>query len=415
MKSSSPMKTKTLLALSATCAAAVLCAEPLAEGGGRRVERIVKDYGAECGYTNSVKEVHIVLHPVPGKEGKGRPLYVVLHSSGHDADAALRCTARLGNHDIYRAPDDFYALYLDCRMAKDSDWWWGANGCRGFRLSPCERRLLSTIEETVEKYSIDRDRIYLCGNSMGGSGALGLGLRHGDVFAAVKANVPALVEHACGRMGWDMARDADACGADIASIPEPPLLVDYSAQNDKWSSGHEHLVSMMRARRYPWMFLWADFGHANADSSVLAKNDVVNALDWTNVRRSDVLPAFTNASCDDSVPWPDRRDSKAPGQINAFFRWKGGKATETSVSIDLFLADMKSRHFAVPDRAVADVTLRRLGALKARRGDSFTWTCAGRSGAAIVGADGALTVPSLEISKEPRTLVVSRSAAGSGS
>ena len=91
------------------------------------------------------------------------------------------------------------------------------------------------------------------------------------------------------------------------------MLIDYSAQNDKWSEGHEHLVSMMRARKYPWTFLWADFGHANNDPVMLAKNDVIHALDWTKVRKSDVLPVFTNASCDNEIPWPGRRDSKAPG------------------------------------------------------------------------------------------------------
>ncbi len=35
---------------------------------------------------------------------------------------------------------------------------------------------------------------------MGGSGALGIGRRHGDVFAAIKANVPAEVKHASNRI-----------------------------------------------------------------------------------------------------------------------------------------------------------------------------------------------------------------------
>ncbi len=74
---------------------------------------------------------------------------------------------------------------------------------------------------------------------------------------------------------------------------------------------------------------------------------------------------------------------------------------------ELFIADVKSRHFTVPDRAVADVALRRLGALKVKRGDSFSWTYGGKTGSAIVGADGLLTVPRLEIMKKPQTLKVS--------
>ena len=49
--------------------------------GSRRVERVVGTYGRECGYDTPVQEVHIVQHPMPGKDGIGRPLYVVLHCS----------------------------------------------------------------------------------------------------------------------------------------------------------------------------------------------------------------------------------------------------------------------------------------------------------------------------------------------
>ena len=403
---------KRLLAMSIAAALIAVSARDLPPSpdslNGRRIERVEKTYGAEFGYKAPVKEVYLVQHPVPGTEGKGRPLYVVLHSAGHDAVSALLCTRTPNNHDIYRAPDDFYALYLDCRMATSTDWWWGSNHNGGLALSPCERRLLATIEEVVVKYSIDRDRIYLSGNSMGGSGTLGLGLRHGNVFAAIKANVPALVKHASSRMGWDMERDVDAPGVDISTFPDPPALVDYSAPNDeKWSTGHEHLIAMMRARKYPWMLLWADFKHANNDSVMLAKNDIIHALDWTNIRKCDVLPVFTNASCDDPSPWPDHRDSPAPGQINGFFRWSDGKASASSVSVNLFLADLKSKHFTVPESAVVDVSLRRIGPFKVKCGDIVSWKFGDRSGTAVVGADGLVTVHGLVIKKSPYVLIVS--------
>ena len=51
-------------------------------------------------------------------------------------------------------------------------------------LVPTEKRIIGTVQWVIEQYGIDPDRVYLCGNSMGGSGALGIGLRHGDLFAA---------------------------------------------------------------------------------------------------------------------------------------------------------------------------------------------------------------------------------------
>ena len=377
---------------------------------GRRVELFSKIYGAEFGYPQAVREIYLVQHPVDGGDRKGRALQVVLHSSGHGAQRALLCTRTPGNHDIYRAPDDFFALYVNCTLARGTDWWWGAQEYGGFGLSPCEKRVMATIEEVVSRYGIDRERIYLCGNSMGGSGVLGIGLRHGDVFAAIKANVPALVKHATERMGWDTNLNANAA-ADLSVLRDPPLLIDYSAPNDKWSAGREHVVAMMKARKYPWMLFWGAFGHANDDAKMLAQNDIIHSFEWTRVRKSDVLPAFTCATSDDAPPWPDRLDSKAPGQINAFFRWSDGKATADSVSLKLFLADLKSRHFTVPAAATADVTLRRLGAFKVKAGDTVDWEYAGRSGKVSIGADALVTIARLVVTGTPRTLTVKKAGA----
>ena len=127
------------------------------------------------------------------------PLYVVLHSAGHDVHSCLACTTKVGNHDIYHSPQDFFALYLDCRANK-GDWWWGINKYPGPEVGPTEKRVIDTVKWVIKQYGIDENRVYLCGNSMGGSGTLGIGMRHGDVFAAIKANVPAEVKHVSSRM-----------------------------------------------------------------------------------------------------------------------------------------------------------------------------------------------------------------------
>lgn len=44
---------------------------------------------------------------------------------------------------------------------------------------------LRVVEDAAHKFGLDRDRIYMTGGSMGGTGALRHGLRHPDVFAAV--------------------------------------------------------------------------------------------------------------------------------------------------------------------------------------------------------------------------------------
>jgi len=63
-------------------------------------------------------------------------------------------------------------------------------------------RELIVVAQDTPRYGIDRNRVYLAGNSMGGQGALALGLPHGEVFAAIHANVPATIWLPAARLGF---------------------------------------------------------------------------------------------------------------------------------------------------------------------------------------------------------------------
>ncbi|MCP4117896.1 MAG: prolyl oligopeptidase family serine peptidase [Desulfobacteraceae bacterium] len=52
-----------------------------------------------------------------------------------------------------------------------------------------ENRILHAIGVARERYNIDSNRIYLRGGSMGGTGAMSLGLKHPEVFASVTSTV----------------------------------------------------------------------------------------------------------------------------------------------------------------------------------------------------------------------------------
>ena len=218
---------------------------------GRKLEWFHHKSLAEWGYTEEQTDTFAVLHPSEDCKAESYPLYVVFHSAGHDVYSTVACTWQKGNHDIYHAPTDMFALYLDCRQHAN-DWWWGGNsahdvigdGREGTEKQPVENRVVATIEWVMEHYPIDRNRVYAVGNSMGGSGALGIAMCRGDLFAAVKANVPAGVCHMAARC--DLGPDAP----EGFRLPDPPVLVDYSAQNDGWSKGHELLYRGMREKKY---------------------------------------------------------------------------------------------------------------------------------------------------------------------
>lgn len=370
---------------------------------GRALEVFKHGVKAEWGYAAPQEDTFFVLHPKD--ERKGAPLYVVLHSAGHDVNSCLQCTLTPGNHDIYHAPEDFYALYLDCRANK-GDWWWGIQSYKGPDVGPTEKRVMDSVRWVVARYGIDPDRVYLCGNSMGGSGTLGIGMRHGDVFAAIKANVPARVEHVSSRMGFPPYPPLAAGTV----LPEPPVCVDYSAPNDSWSTNHEAFVSAMNTRKYALYFYWGPFGHANNNQKILAVNDLVHSFDWLAVKRNELYPVFTDASSNDPLPWPSRLDDKKPGQVNAFFRWRTVADTREKVQVSLYLVTpaMLKTGFAIPSEATATVSLRRLQSFRVKPGETVRWSFGGVGGDVRADAEGLVSVPNLKITDTPRPLTVSR-------
>lgn len=378
---------------------------------GRAFEVFQHGVKKEWGYKAPQQDIFIVVHPKA--ERQNAPLYVVLHSAGHDVISCVKCTANVGNHDIYHSPDDFYALYLDCR-ANGGDWWWGGMHAKDANLikknsggdpTPVERRVMDTVKWVIKKYDIDPNRVYLCGNSMGGSGTLGIGIRNGDAFAAIKANVPAGIEHVSNRMYFP----PQAVPGNV-ELPEPPVTVDYSAPNDGWSFGHERFVKAMNDRKYALYLYWGPFGHANNHAAIMKVNDLINSFDWLNVKKNEAYPVFANASCNSKLPWPDNLNEKAPGQVNAFFRWKNISDTKDKLEISLFLAtsaELKTT-FEIPKEATADVSLRRIQNVQVKSGETLKWTFGSARGEGKADAEGLITIPGLKITGEPTTLTVSR-------
>ena len=135
----------------------------------------------------------------------------------------------------------------------DYDWWWGAKAIEKHpelyknKMTPIENRVFETIEWVIQNYNIDRNRVYLRGTSMGGSGTLGIGLAHGDIFAAIQADVFAGVEHAIYRL-----KDADF---------DPPYLSMIFSHLDKWSRGAEQLLDMISTEYLGASYAWDIYKH----------------------------------------------------------------------------------------------------------------------------------------------------------
>tara|TARA_B100001146_G_scaffold223192_1_gene237302 strand:+ start:14 stop:736 length:723 start_codon:yes stop_codon:yes gene_type:complete len=240
---------------------------------------------------------------------------------------------------------------------------------------------------------------------MGGSGTLGIGMRHGELFAAIKANVPAGIEHVSHRMGFP----PQALPQNV-KLPDPPVVINYSAQNDGWSAGHDLFAKAMNDRSYSLFFYWGPFGHANNHARISKVNDLINSFDWLEVRKNRAYPVFTNASTNNKLPWPDDVRNKGSGQINAFFRWKNLDDKSDQFQISLFLVTEKQLEtaFEIPASSMADVSLRRIQNLRIKPGETFKWSFGKAKGVGVASADGLVTIPGLKITARPTTLEISR-------
>ena len=374
---------------------------------GRTTENFHHGVKQEWGYAAPQEDAFVVVHPKIDRENA--PLYVVLHSAGHDVFSCVDCTKTVGNHDIYRSPDDQFALYLDCRKNR-GDWWWGGMHLRdqgliaknsGGDTVPVEKRVMDTVAWAIKRYKIDPNRVYLSGNSMGGSGTLGIGMRHGDVFAAIKANVPAGVEHVSERMFFPPKSIPEG-----VTLPDPPICINYSAQNDGWSVGHDRFARAMNDRKYALFLYWGPFGHANNSAKIMEVNDLIDSFDWLTEKKNEAYPVFTNASVNSKLPWPDNLKNADPGQVNAFFRWRTLQDTAEAMEVSLFLFSPKNlkTSFEIPSEARADVTFRRLQNFKLKPGASFRWNFGPAQGVGKVDAQGLITVAGLKITSAPAAL-----------
>ena len=111
--------------------------------------------------------------------------------------------------------------------------------------------ILELRELVLAELPIDRERIGICGHSMGGHGALVLGLRNPDLFRSLSAFAPIAAPSLCpwgekafsGYLGSDQAAWRDYDASDLMKSMQAPfpngILIDQGL-NDKFLASQLH-------------------------------------------------------------------------------------------------------------------------------------------------------------------------------
>jgi hypothetical protein len=400
-----------------------------------------------AGESGAENQNHNTFYLVPPKTpADGMPLVVVLHSANRTAynyvsfdHLGVKADGVEDPTTVFtHVPDNYWALYLN---STNNEWWgWNAaNQGAAFKNgrnepSYVEKRVLDTIEWIVQQHHIDRNRIYLCGVSMGGCGTLGIGMPNGDIFAAIRATVPAGTNYAnyrfAGTAGFSPIPALDAPQADFdawkkraagVGLPEPPVICDFSSQEDGWANTQPALVYAAEYGHLPLVLTWGRFGHATFAERMFpeTKCQVGLAFPWLEIKRNEAYPVFTHASSNDVCPWINGPvEFNINGTMNAYFRWKTVEDTPTRFKMQLWIDHPKiagptaaegqpaGENITMPDSATADVTPRRLQQFKVATGQSYAWTVsqdgkAVASGTATPDVANLLTIPKVALGTNP--------------
>lgn len=321
------------------------------------------------------------------------------------------------------------------------DWWTGyhelfgiqakteANWRKGKVYPYTQRRLLSLTDWAIRKWQLDPDQTFVAGNSMGGSGAPMMALRHPDQFAWavswVGVHVPELspkfkasyaavygeqewkVLYEDGSLAWEYFNDA----AFLRRYPEreTPFITFANGKNDAgigWEQATEFVKALQETKR-PHLFVWGQNEHNQRAVMPKSLEQQINPLQL-RVRQS--VPAFTRCSLDGNPGNGSPDDGDSTGGINMYLFWDTDDIVDTDKAWEMTIQLVPK---SPESECTVDLTPRRLQAFKLQPGERLRWSNREgkktlQSGNVTVDQYGLATLEGLQVSKTGNRIRIER-------
>ena len=330
------------------------------------------------------------------------------------------------------------------------DAWYGYNSHVGLDASLADgvntdyttRRLQWMAEWLAAEYpTVDPNRIFLRGSSMGGVGTVFSAIMLRDVFAAGLAIVPRfdygaddvfLESYETFGTRWGAIEDnvisSDGMGvfdrldAGYLARTHPdwsfaPVWA-FNGRNDTavgWSEKIPFYESM-RTTAHGWAFYWDLRAHGGQSPDPRAWResgweDFVFAWMVENVRLDQSYPAFSNCTIDDDPGSGDPLDGDPVGTISGYLFWDADLITEDATHWSIVLTIHQE---APAERCYVDVTPSRLSALALQPNDEVRFQVEAMdqtillTGTATVDQNGRVTLPGIPVDATGTRLRVAR-------
>lgn len=158
------------------CVSLLVCAQSFGPSAQARSGAHVLTFFSEFDYSDQPYALYLPKDFSPTKK---YPLVVALHGAGSNHRGGLRRVFGVSNGTdsvagVFPALPDI-GFIVAAPLAR---------GSLGY-LGVAEQDVYDMLAEVMRRFPIDEDRVYLTGESMGGSGTLWLGLSRPDVWAAI--------------------------------------------------------------------------------------------------------------------------------------------------------------------------------------------------------------------------------------
>ena len=210
---------------------------------GKQVEQSFK--------SSDSAEVHYLLYlPENYQAGTALPVMLFLHGRG-ESDGPLSVVAKWGPPQLVARGEKFPYILLSPQCPKEDNW----------SSATQQVRLAELLDSIVSKFGVNKDRVYLTGLSMGGSGSWRMAADHPKQFAAV---VPI-----CGR---GQVADAD-------KLKSLPIWVYCGDQDGVFKSNAELVQAVIKAGSQSIRFTSLEHVGHNSWSAAYASPDLYQWLD----------------------------------------------------------------------------------------------------------------------------------------
>ena len=345
------------------------------------------------------------LVTVPDKVAKPAPLNLILHCWGSNLYGKGGAYSWHGWKDKTRGigvasnqiPYDWWTCYHENRGTWKP---WTEGVARNFT----SKRLLAFVDWVSGKWEVDKTRLAVSGESMGGSGSTFMPIRYPKRFAyaysAVGIHNPAAIKggfhesyarcvgtmkaglkHESGMGVWDYLNDPLLVRKDPkADLP----FIGYGNGKNDHGIGWPHAVDLANAlqeARQPHGMVWRLRGHGSGS--------FYPPIDFRN---DQSLPAFTKCSLDGDIgtatkidqpkkvkmPWgqimTDIYDGDSEGGINVHMRWKTDDVVDEPGKWEMTVFLAGGKRGAPKDECTVDVTPRRCQKFQLKPGQKFKWT-----------------------------------------